>query len=106
MSGRIVDIDNGVMTKIHDLGDRVVIEKIEDISAVVEANKRQYNAVSKLDRMGDGLHHVGRVPIVVMERWMREDGINYLAAENKGLLLKKLENPDNRVFKVDPRKFA
>lgn len=105
MAGRIVDADMGVVTKMHDLGDRVVIERVEDVSAIIEANKRQFNDVSTSSRMGE-MVHVGRIPVVVMERWMQEDGINYLAKENKGLLLKKLEERDNRMFKTDPRKFA
>lgn len=105
MAGRIVDADRGVITKMHDLGDRVVIERVEDVTAVLEANKRQFNDVSTSARMGD-MVHVGRIPCVVMDKWCQEDGINYLAKENKGLLLKKLEERDNRMFKTDPRKFA
>jgi hypothetical protein len=56
--------------------------------------------------MGDGMHHVGRIPVVVLERWMKEDGINYLAKENSHLLMRKLHERDNKVFKVDPRNFV
>jgi hypothetical protein len=106
MSGRVIDAENGIVTKLHDLKDgRFVMEKVSDVSAIIEANKRQYNAVDRSARMGD-LVHVGRVDAVVMDRWCKEDGINYLAPENKGLLLKKLEQRENRMFKTHPGKFA
>lgn len=105
MAGRIIGVSDGVVTKMHDLGDKVVIEKVEDVGSIIEANKRQKNSVDTSARMGE-LHHVGRIPAVVMDRWMIEDNINYLAKENRGLLLKKLEQRDNSMFKTDPRKFA
>jgi hypothetical protein len=100
---RVLEQDGDMTTIYHDLGDKVVIQKVQDVSPILEANKAQYNAAS--GRMGD-LVHVGRIPKVVMDRWIIEDGINYLSPENKGLLLKKLEQRDNRLFKVHPGKFA
>lgn len=106
MSGRIIDVGDGVVTKLHDLKDgRFVMERISDVSAILEANARQRNSVDTSARMGD-LVHVGRVDAVIMDRWCKEDGINYLAPENKGMLLKKLEQRENRLFKTHPGKFA
>lgn len=102
---RVLEKDGDVTTIYHDLGDKVVIQKVQDVDPIIEANKAQYNAASGW--MGNmAMVHVGRVPKVVMDRWILEDGINYLAPENKGLLLKKLEDRDNRMFKVHPAKFA
>jgi len=106
MTARVIDNDNGIVTKLYHQADRLVVEKLQDIKAIVEANKQQANAVTKLSKMGDGMHHVGRIPVVVMERWMREDGINYLAHENRDLLMRKLHERDNQCFKVDPRNFV
>lgn len=104
MSKRILNTgEAGVTTVWHDLGDSVVIEKVSDSSAIIEANKRQYNDAG--GRMGD-MVHIGRVDAVMMDRWCREDGINYLLPENGKLLLKKLEQPENRYWKTHPGKFA
>lgn len=105
MAGRILDSDSGIVTKMHNLGDRVVVERVEDVTSILEANKRQFNDVSTSGSMGE-MVHIGRIPVVVMDRWCKEDGINYLAHENKGLLMKKLEQRDNRLFKTHPGKFA
>lgn len=106
MSGRVIDSENGIVSILHDLKDgRFVLEKKSDVTAIIEANKRQYNDVDRSKRMGEFVH-VGRVDTVVLDRWCKEDGINYLAPENKGMLLKKLEQRENRMFKTHPGKFA
>lgn len=103
--GRLLSNEDGVQTIYHKEDDKVVIERKTDISGLLEANKRQYNDVQKTARMGDFVH-VGRIDTVILDKWCREDGINYLAPEHKGKLLKKLEERDNRLFKTHPGKFA
>lgn len=106
MTAKVLDVDHGVVTLMHDLGDRVVVErKSTNIGAIIEANKRQSNDVSRSARMGE-MVHVGRIDAVVLQDWCNKDGINYLAKENQGLLLKKLEQRENRMFKTHPGKFA
>lgn len=103
MAGRLISDDGSTKQYFHDLGDRHVIQKVSDPTAIIEANKRTYNEAG--GRMGEFVM-VGRVDAVVLERWCREDGINYLAPENTKLLLKKLEQRENRCFKTHPGKFA
>lgn len=98
-----VVIEDGKKTVYHDLGDKVVIERLSDASAVIEANKRQM--LDTTGRMGEFVH-IGRVPTEIIDRWSREDGINYMAQENAMKLVKKLEERDNRLFKTHPGKFA
>ena len=101
----VIDVETGFTQVYHQLSDgRHVLEKKSNaIGAIIEANKRDYNNAS--GRMGDFVM-VGRIDAVVLEKWCREDGVNYLAPENKGKLLKKLEERDNRLFKTHPGKFA
>jgi len=107
MGDRVIDSENGIVQKLHDLKDgRFVLESVStNVGAIIEANKRQLNNVDRSKKMGEFVH-VGRVDSVVLDRWCREDGINYLAPENKGMLLKKLEQRENRMFKTHPGKFA
>ena len=100
---RLLEQDNGVSTVYHDLGDRVVIERLQDVAPIIEANKRQYNEAG--GRMGE-MVHIGRVPAVVIDQWCKEDGINYLDKANRKALLAKLHHPDNRMFKTHPGKFV
>lgn len=106
MSRRLLEQDGDITRYWHDLGDKVVIESVQDVGEALEQNKRLRNSYSKLDKMGDGIQHVGFIPTVVMERWIREDGINYLSAEHKGKLLKKLASPEYAYLRTHPGKFA
>lgn len=105
MQSRIIDTDTAFTQVYHELSDgRVVVEKKSNvIGAIIEANKRQINDAG--GRMGEW-QMVGRVDPVVMEKWCREDGINYLLPEHSKALLKKLEQRENRLFKTHPGKFA
>ena len=105
MTGRIMSVEEGVKTTYHKEDDKVYIKRESDITALLEANKRQYNDVSRAERMGEFVH-IGRIDAVMLDKWRKEDGINYLLPENSKLLLKKLELPENRLFKTHPGKFA
>jgi hypothetical protein len=103
MKSTVVHSDDGVKTILHKTHDTVAVERVQDVSAIVEANKRAFNDAS--GRMNE-FQHIGRIPVVVMDRWCKEDGINYLLKENMPLLVKKLHHPDNKFFKTHPGKFA
>ena len=103
--GQILSADGGVLTTYHEEDGKTIVKRETDLTPLLEANKRQYNDVSRSGRMGDFVH-VGRVDSVILDKWSKEDGINYLSPENKGMLLKKLEQRENRLFKTHPGKFA
>lgn len=102
--GSIVDRDGNVMTTyIHDeASDLLVIKTSADVEANIEANKREYND-NLHSRFGD-MKRVASIPVVVMEKWIAEDGINYMAPEHKDALRRKLNDPDNRFMRTMPGK--
>lgn len=103
MRSTVVDIDNGIKTILHQTHDTVAVEKVQDVSAIVEANKREYN--DSTGPMGE-FQKIGSIPFVVMDRWCKEDGINYMLQENTKALVKKLQHPDNRMFMTRKGKFV
>lgn len=100
---KMLDFERGIQSIFHVQDGQMYVEKTQDVTAIVEANKRQLNSVS--GRMGD-LVHVGEIPDVVMDRWCIEDGINYYRSENRKSLMRKLHERDNAAFKVHPGKFV
>lgn len=102
--GSIVDRDGNVMTTyIHDeASDLLVIKTSADVEANIEANKREYSDNANA-RFGD-MKRVASIPVVVMEKWIAEDGINYMAPEHKDALRRKLNDPDNRFMRTMPGK--
>lgn len=84
----------------YDAADDVsTIQIKQDVEPIIEANKREQAAGDGYSRAGRWLRKVARIPLVVAERWMREDGINWMAlpkAEKNAYLRRKLMDPDNR----------
>ncbi len=74
--------------------DEAVISKEQDVSAIIEQNKKEFNAAP--DRFGEWTK-VGSIPLSV-----------YYELERKGILndqkamAKWLNDPDNRAFRTRP----
>lgn len=98
---RILDADGGVLESFHydDASDRTIIKTEQDVEPILRQNKSAYGSAPS--RFGD-MAHVARIPLVVLEKWGNEDGINYLAPENRKALLAKLNDPDNRFLRTRP----
>ena len=102
--GSIVDRDGNVMTEYiyNAYDDSLTVKRSADIEANVESNKREY-IDNQHSKFGD-LKRVASIPVVVMEKWIAEDGINYMAPEHKDALRRKLNDPDNRFMRTMPGK--
>jgi len=92
----------GIETIYHDLGDRVVIQKKQDVSKILDDNVRRSNAVS--GRMGE-MVHIAHIPFNVIDQWTLEDGINYWSSQNKRAILKKLHDISYKKLKTHPGNF-
>jgi len=72
----------------------VVIERVQDCEPILERNKALQNE-QRAD--SDWGRHIASVPNVILERWIKEDGVNLLAlpAQEFGALIRrKLRDPD------------
>ena len=68
---------------------------------IIENNKR-LRAEDKGYSSSRELRRVASIPLVVIERWMQEDGVNFLALgkqDKSAYLRKKLNDPDNRAWR-------
>ena len=87
---------------IHS-GEKNIIETVQDVEPLVEANKRLYNRYDERGQnfKGDGFHRVAAIPPVVM-----------MDLEKRGILkdqkafLRWLDDPENRHFRTMPGKLS
>lgn len=100
---RLLDSNRGITSIYHEQDGQMIVEKVQDVTDIIESNKQKRNSVS--GRMGD-LVHVAEIPMVVLEKWCNEDGINYLRPEHKKALMRKIHERDNSLFKVHPGRFV
>lgn len=101
--GQILDSNGGVLSEFHydRSEERAIINTVQDVEPYLERNKQEYHSAPS--RFGD-VAKVASIPEVIMEKWCNEDGINYMAHENRHLLRKKLNDPDNQFLRTRPGK--
>jgi hypothetical protein len=84
---------------LHD-GDALTVERVQDVEPVIERNK----ALQGLPQKSDWGRHIATIPNVILERWMKEEGVNVLglSGEEWGKFIrKKLADPDWRHLRTD-----
>ena len=99
MTDRIISDDSastGIVTKFHydDETDEAVIQKTQDVSSIIEANKVEFNAAP--ERFGE-FTKVGSIPLSVYYELERKGILN-----DQKALAKWLNDPDNRAFRTRP----
>lgn len=101
---RILSVEEGIVTRADydHASETLIIKQSADIEANIDANKREFNE-NMHSRYGE-MKKVASIPTVVIDKWCADDGINYLAPEHKGALVRKLNDPDNRFFRTMPGK--
>lgn len=84
-----------IRTRSHyDPSERLFhFERVQDVEPILENNKRLQSERQK----SDWGRHIATIPAVILERWIKEDGVNYMAlpSDEFGRLIKrKLRDPD------------
>lgn len=70
-----------------------VIERVQDVEPIIERNKALQNAPQ--DKRSD-LRHIASIPCVIIEKWCRDEGVNYLALDGREfgkMVSRKLKDP-------------
>ncbi len=90
-----------VQTRWHDdeSAGQVTVERVQDVEPILDNNKRLLNDGTNGYSESKDLKRVASIPLVVIEQWMKKDGVNFLSLsgpERQKYLRKKLNDPDNR----------
>ena len=93
--------DDGVMTEFvyDEQADTYAVRTVQDVEPILEQNKRLQTDGSDGYGASRELRRVASIPNVVIETWMRQDGVNILGmskAERTKYLRRKLQDPDYR----------
>ena len=88
-----------------EMGKKLTIRRLQDVEDTFASNKMTFNSHTGKKATyadSDGLHHVARIPLVIIEKWMREgfNWYNSTDAERR----KKLNDRDNSKVLVRPGK--
>jgi len=95
-----------VTTKIKILSETAFdVERVQDVQPIIEANKRDQADKAFLNGYSESgdLKHVARIPLIILEQWAKEAGINRKAIfgpEMSEIIRKKLNDPDNKFLRT------
>jgi len=81
--------------RFHAHGDSFTVEAVQDTAPILDRNKAMQNAGKQT---GD-LRLVASIPLIFIEKWAREEGVNYLRLDKQEfarLIAKKRRDPDYR----------
>ena len=91
-------------TDMHfdEVDNTILFNTVQDVTAVLEENKRRMNAYGDKLTMGKRgeWHHAASIPVTIWERWMKET--NGAIEKDSKLLARYVNDPDFKYFKVAP----
>ena len=76
-----------LQTRIKQEDDKVVVSRSQDVQAILDYNKEKQIAGTKAH---PEMRHVGQIPFVVVEMWLRESGLKLGSQEFAQYVKKKL----------------
>jgi hypothetical protein len=97
MGGRILDHNGAIMTRVHEDGDGMTIQRTQDVEAILDDNKAQRAEFDGFSHVTRSMRKIASIPLIVYEKWMAEDGVDLMAMpaeESAAYIKKKLRDPN------------
>ena len=98
---RHIATQNGKEANFHDIDGNQFIETKQDISAILESNKAQFNAIDERAKWGEWTK-IASLPNVVIDDLNRQGIMRGFAVVDEKRFRTFLNNPDNRFFRTRP----
>jgi GTP-sensing pleiotropic transcriptional regulator CodY len=81
--------------------DNVVLENVQDVAPLLELNKKELNNDSMYGtQSNNGMRKVASIPLVVIEKWKRELGVDIMNKNDWPKIKQLLNDPENRFFRT------
>ena len=97
---RLFSVNDNSITVAHDTDDGVILETRQDVSQIIEANKKQYNETA--NKYDDVITHVARLPLTVVDDLNRKRVMQGFKVIYSKAFKAFLNHPDNRFFRTHP----
>ncbi len=97
---RLFSVNDNSITVAHDTDGGVILETRQDVSQIIEANKKQYNETT--NKYDDVITHVARLPLTVVDDLNRKRVMQGFKVIDQKAFKAFLNHPDNRFFRTHP----
>lgn len=98
---------NGLTTEYwwDDVEDKLFINRVDDIEAILNNNVKEYNSHST--KTSKKFHHevlnkVASIPLVIVEKWRKEEGLDVFNKDHADRVKRKLNDPEYRYLRTSP----
>lgn len=99
---KVFSTHEGRYTVAHESDSGVILETKQDVSHILEANKRQFNESD--GKFDDVVTHVARLPLTVVDDLNRKGVMQGFKIMDQIRFRAFLNHPDNRFFRTHPGK--
>lgn len=105
MSKRVLDYDamTGITT-YHDYNHETketTIERVQDIAPILDRNKALYNDTGYRQKtMKDNFWHAAHIPMIIIEKWRNEEGIDVFNPEHITKVRAKLNSSEYKYLRT------
>lgn len=88
--------------------DSLVVKNSQDCTAILENNKRLHRQAGEDGGYGPTREwkRAASVPLIIAEKWLREDGIRFWDSEDSDAFLRKLDDPENLFLRTAPGRLS
>lgn len=97
--GIIWDMDNlpgapATGIEIDESSDKLVIHTRQEVSAILDHNKAFKNSGLDGYTPSRDMRHVASIPPIILDKWLKEEGIRWWDSADTPKLMSKLDDPD------------
>jgi hypothetical protein len=90
----------------HDeSANKIIIERTQDVRPILQENKEKRNVDDGYTR-DRSMKRVAQIPLIIVEKWLKEEGWNALDQNESERLMQKLDDPDWSYLKTSDGKHA
>lgn len=87
--------------EVNSADGLVVRHASEDVESLLDANKRRFNTTPETGTFaGDGFHLAARIPRILIEKWLNEEGINFFDKNDWPKIVAKLNSSEYSYLKT------
>lgn len=100
---RLFNSEGGVITMFEGDGNGgFSLISTADLEPAIEENKKAYTSGHDGYTPSRDMQHVAEIPLLLVHKWMIEDGVDVLAKGNEDALRKKLNDHTYRYLRTAP----
>tara|TARA_R100000995_G_scaffold80068_1_gene51565 strand:+ start:926 stop:1234 length:309 start_codon:yes stop_codon:yes gene_type:complete len=86
--------------------DKGIINSVQDVEPILELNKKEQagDSIYGTGENSMGMRKVASIPLVVIEKWKRELGVDIMNKNDWPKVRQLLNDPENRFFRTNESK--